>query len=129
VSAGWQYQIQGFELGPVPLSEMSRLILKGRITPATLVREGGGEWVRAETLAPLYPLPATTAEPWEMVLLGRFAVAGIPLGVALLPWGPVPRAAGSLVLAAFAVALVRLLVGMARDVTAIRSKLGEDRTG
>jgi hypothetical protein len=123
VSAVWFYQIQGFELGPVPLTEMSRLILKGRIKPDTLVRQDSGEWVHAEAVTSLYPGPAEVPDAWLMILLERFAAFGIPSGVALLPWGRFASLVGLLILAVFAVALIRLLVELARDLRAIRRKL------
>jgi hypothetical protein len=123
VSAGWFYQIQGFESGPVPLTEMSRLILKGRIKPDTLVRPDHGEWVHAEKVTSLYPSPTVVPEPWHMILLERFAAFGIPLGVALIPWGRAASFVGLLILAVFAVALIRLLVQLVRELSAIRREL------
>jgi hypothetical protein len=117
--AVWFYQINGFESGPVPLAEMSRLIVKGRIIQETLVREDGGEWVRAESLTSLYP-PAP--EPWHMVLLDRYVMFGIPVGLALLPWGRVSSTVGILILMPFVVALIRLLVDIARDLKEVRGK-------
>ena len=116
----WFYQIKGFESGPVPLAEMSRLIMKGRITRETLVRENGGEWVRAERMTSLYP---TVPEPWHMVLLERYAAFGIPVGLVLLPWGRVSASVGILILMPFLAALIRLLVHIARDLKEVRSKL------
>ena len=39
MSAAWFYQLDGFELGPVPTAEIDRLVRKGRILPGTLVRQ------------------------------------------------------------------------------------------
>jgi hypothetical protein len=122
VTAVWYYQIQGFELGPVPLIEMQRLIHKGRIVPETLVRRDSGDWICAEQAAGLFAEEGRTS-PWHTVLLERFAVVGIPLGVALLPWGRLAASVGIVILAPFAVALVRLLLDVARDLRAIRRKL------
>jgi hypothetical protein len=108
----WFYQINGFESGPVPLAELSRLVTKGRITQETLVRAEGGEWVRAESMTSLYP-PAPA--PWHVVLLDRYAAFGIPIGLALLPWGRVSSSVGILILMPVLVALIRLLVDIARD--------------
>jgi hypothetical protein len=122
VTAGWYYQIEGFEAGPVPLAEMNRLILKGRITPQTLVRQDSGSWVVAERAKGLFasaeavePGAPPAPEPWHMTLLARFATPGIPAALALLPWGKLAQSLGLLILAVFAAALVRLLVEAGRD--------------
>jgi hypothetical protein len=116
----WFYQLKGFESGPVPLAEMSRLITKGRITRETLVRQDGGEWVCAETMTSLYP---AVPEPWHMVVLDRYAAFAIPIGLVLLPWGRVSAAVGILILMPFVVALIRLLVDLARELKKVRGKL------
>jgi hypothetical protein len=128
--ADWYYQLQGFELGPVPLAEMRRLIQKGRITPGTFVRQGGGGWVHAEKAEALREGEAAagdeaTAGPprWYVGLLGKPAAFGIPLGAALLPWHRLSTAAGLLILTPFAVASVRLLRDVALDVKANREKV------
>ena len=51
---------------------------------------------------------ASGPEPWNITLLDRFAAFGIPLGMALLPWGRVAAFAGQMVLAPFAVAIARV---------------------
>jgi hypothetical protein len=58
-----------------------------------------------------------------MIVLERYAPFGIPLGVALLPWGRVACSVGLLILATFTAGLGRLLVGLARDLQAIRRKV------
>jgi hypothetical protein len=74
----------------------------------------------------LYPRAPEIAEPWYLLLFGRFAAFGIPMGVALLPWGRVAAFAGFLLLSPFLVALIRLLLDISRDVKAIRRKLAAE---
>jgi hypothetical protein len=57
-----------------------------------------------------------------MVLLDRYVVFGIPVGLALLPWGRGSSSVGILILMPFVVALIRLLVDIARDLKEVRGK-------
>ena len=129
MSAGWFYRINGFELGPVPPAEIRRLLQKGRIAPDTPARhERGGDWVTVERAVEpddaSIPHRPGLAEPWHILLLERFAIFGIPIGIALsLPWGRLAPSVGVMALTPFAVALIRLLVGIARDLGAIRREI------
>jgi GYF domain 2 len=121
----WYYQVNGFDLGPVPHSELHRLSQKGRIAPKTPVRRDGGDWMDAEQALGLdanEPVARRVMPvPWHIALLDRAAPFGIPLGMALLPWGRVPACVGLVILSPFAVASFRLLIDIARVRDADRS--------
>jgi hypothetical protein len=114
----WYYQVNGFDLGPVPRPELQRLCQKGRIAPGTPVLREGGDWMDAEEA-----LRLDASEPggrrmnplaWPMTLLDRAAPFGILLGMAFLPWSRVAACIGLVILSPFAVASFRLLIGLAR---------------
>jgi hypothetical protein len=113
----WYYQVNGFDLGPVPQPELQRLSQKGRIAPGTPVRREGGDWMDAEEALRLDANEPGARRmrplPWPTTLLARAAPFGIPLGMALLPWGRVAACIGLVILSPFAVASFRLLIGLA----------------
>jgi hypothetical protein len=136
MNVDWFYQLQGFALGPVPAAEMKRLIQKGRIAPDTFVRQGNGPWVHAGKVEALNPsavggAPADPAapgpEPWHLRWLGRWGAWAVPVAVALmLPGHRATTAAGWLVFGPVLAASVRLAVGVARDLRAIRHGMTKD---
>jgi hypothetical protein len=112
----WYYRVNGFELGPVPQPELHRLSQKGRIAPKTPVRPEGGDWMDAEEALGLDasgPVDRRVKQlRWRIILLDRVAPFGIPLGMALLPWGRVAAGAGLVILSPIAVASFRLLIDL-----------------
>ena len=101
-------------------AEMNRLILKGRITRATFVRKtaGNGSALRkCRVSTRRCPSPGTSSCSRDTPLFG------IPVGLALLPWGRVSASVGILILMPFSAASVRLLVDIARDLKEVRSKM------
>lgn len=136
MSERWHYQLNGFELGPVPATEILRLVRKGRLAADTPVRpEGEGAWSTAELLggrdreAARSPIAEPSSAPiapsrddrWHERFLDRVGPFGVPVGVALtLPWDRPAWSVGALVHATIAGAWIRLLVGAARDLGAIR---------
>jgi hypothetical protein len=109
----WFYQVNGFDLGPVPQSELHRLSQKGRIAPRTPVRPEGGDWMEAEQALGLGGKEAVGSRSGLITVLHRMAPFGIPMGMALLPWGRAAACVGLLILSPFAAASFRLLLGIA----------------
>jgi hypothetical protein len=114
----WYYQVNGFDLGPVPHPELHRLSQKGRIAPKTPVRREGGEWMDAEEALGLdadVPVARRVESLLQRIaLLERAAPFMIPVGMALLLWGRAAACVGLVILSPFAVASFRLLTGIAR---------------
>ncbi len=136
--SGWFYQVNGFELGPVPTPEIQRLLQKGRIAPDTPVRrEGDGSWRTADRLpvaddpAPRSMVAAIRSRPAprRRDVLDRFAVLGIPIGVALiLPRDGIAHSLGLVILAPSLAALIHRLVKMTDDLRALRETAGLGRS-
>lgn len=137
MSQRWHYQLNGFELGPVPEAEVRRLVQKGRLPPDAPVRpEGEGAWSTADRItgdvptqhvdstimdSTPTPTPTTVREGWHLGFLQRLGPWLVPLGVALmLPQERPAWSLGALILATIAGALIRLLADAARDLGAIR---------
>jgi GYF domain 2 len=110
----WFYEVNGFELGPVPTAEIKRLLAKGRVAADTPIRpENGGQWLHVQDVA--RPKGPTITEHWHIVLLDRYALIGIPLAVALTLAGNRPAfVAGMILLTPFAVACARMGVDLHR---------------
>jgi hypothetical protein len=145
----WHYQLNGFEIGPVPASEVRRLLLKGRLAPDTPVRSEGSEvWATADRLrppeepaastapparnaqhdAPATLAPSSTIGPWPIALLEKGAPPGIPLAVAaMLTWERPIWCLGALLLAGFAGVALRVVARAALDLDAIRRSLDATR--
>jgi hypothetical protein len=134
----WHYRLNGFEIGPVPASEVRRLLQKGRLALDTPVRpEESTVWATAEKLgitvaAVVHVEPAPpVSEPaalesrpstdWPVLALERLAPVGVPLGAALVAdWGTRPVAGvGWVILASFAGIGLRILATGSRNLGVI----------
>ena len=108
----WCVQINGKIWGPGSAETLKQLVLKGKVTPDTLVRKGpSGCWVPAGHVQGLFPLASDQASPQTVPSTPRLEPAlAVPLPVAVLQ--SVPER-----LARIAVAVVhrvnRLLLKMA----------------
>ncbi len=112
----WYYEVNGFELGPVPTAEIHRLLAKGRVAADTPIRpHNGGQWKRVHDVTHVPRLANAKSDPWPVALLDRWAVVGIPLGVALILTDQRPAfIAGMVLLTPFAVAFARVAVELRR---------------
>jgi len=68
MSTQWYYQVRGesssLVMGPVSLEVLGRLMQRGYIPPDSLVREGSGDWVLAQSLNHLFDV-TTDSQPTD----------------------------------------------------------------
>jgi hypothetical protein len=53
----WFYRLMGDDIGPISTDQLVTLAEKGTVTPDTLVKKGGSDWVAAGKVRGLFDVP------------------------------------------------------------------------
>ena len=67
MAAGWHYRLLGIEFGPVPFESLGTLAAAGDLAHDSEIRQGlDGEWVRASSIAGLFPAASDPPESEDL---------------------------------------------------------------